>query len=1463
MDEENNLTLSSNHNHQTNSSFHEKSLSFSSPNGNDFSTPMNNSINLSSSSISSSFYRENISRGRDSNVPLSNRDTSSCTFLVPGENIENFFLLDGENTRNLEANIIEQRRYLVDSLVENPSSSFHWYNILNHLYESYINIGALSTVNLENNGGGRETTDTTSISLAIRKLYRRANSILESTANNNKRDTYYDRIRIGYALSEATISKTNSKNALNFLRKDLSTSAYLYKALYDLARIDLPKTGRGKAKGISSLSIGLEYIKEGIAKEAQPIDILLSILNKSNYSSIHSKNNEKQEEEEQTAFCKTNVPSKSISIEKEENENNTISFNVSNMMKSLDNEGSAADSDMSENSDDDDDLVINTETRQTLQKNKITDSDSKRSTKVKGSLNKHKKLSSDSTSSTASLSSNGSVVINVPERKDNTRIKSQGIRTSQNNSTKEILDEESTVILSRKKSLQDKKNYCLSTPTSSTPLTTATTVSSGSSSSLMKSKSKIHAKNSNQIERTEKTKNDKESGEKGLQGTNTSTGLRSSSRLTSLGLGRAKRLPQRETANSTSTTSSSATTNTNSGVHLSGSSNSNTTSITATASTPKEPISTKSSDTSASMSKYIEYINNIDFSKPRNKIQQTSNIKQFNEGGELNRNHQKNSEKTKHQTQLSRADQLQMWKEEREREKTKEIRLGVGVGASQDKSTTKVKTTVAALPPKSSSNILTSVIEENDEELANEEETLNNWKSTQIFSKIDSELNDSEKKKNKLEKVPIPDDRNHLVVDAPSMNSTLPQSQKIDSPLTYNDSKSSTTTMYGDDHLLRQKNAIANGPKQLPLPSTNLAASSRLMQNEVEKQHGKENILLYSGKSNRISTSPHHSIDHQLIAQQSQQSNQQENSYPNFQQQSLSQYENQQQQGLSQNENHHRRGTSMNISSNNIPCNSQSKSSIGQHTTKVKGGAFAGLLSPKNIVTMNGVEYLKLDVIGKGGSSKVFRVLSGEGDIYALKQVRVSSEDEKAIASFSNEITLLKKLAGHPSIIRLVDATVETGSVRMVLELGEIDLSKLMQETAAEETQILSNTHTDPSNPFPSTNQKSTTKRRLPINFVRLTWEQMLRAVHCIHEERIVHGDLKPANFVLVRGRLKLIDFGIARSINNDTTNIVRECQVGTLNYMSPEAIMDTGAGEEVEDQSTGTKRNKPCMKVSRASDVWSLGCILYQMEYGRTPFADLGLVQKISCIVDENYPIPIPKRMAKASEYEEEDDHIHTDIINSIILSCLERNPSLRPPIAGDKGKKNRNSLLEHQFVKAQYTSSVGVNLPPPVPRESSEVNNTSILKRERNVSTEATVLQQIALPQNTPSQDNIDKENDQSYIRNSKIKSCDLKQRVSRKETDQSSGNKINDKSNNKVNKVIKNDLKEEIEKGRAALRPIEESKANRYMKKPTTPSTPKDMRGVMLKGLHQRFNKYNMNSPALSEASKHSTTSDWSPF
>jgi len=71
-----------------------------------------------------------------------------------------------------------------------------------------------------------------------------------------------------------------------------------------------------------------------------------------------------------------------------------------------------------------------------------------------------------------------------------------------------------------------------------------------------------------------------------------------------------------------------------------------------------------------------------------------------------------------------------------------------------------------------------------------------------------------------------------------------------------------------------------------------------------------------------------------------------------------------------------------------------------------------------------------------------------------------------------------------------------------------------------------------------------------------------------------VHSDLKPANFILAGGVVKLIDFGIAKAINPDRTSITCDQIVGTFNYMSPEAISDMNGGADL------MAGNKPNIKV-------------------------------------------------------------------------------------------------------------------------------------------------------------------------------------------------------------------------------------------------------------------------------------------
>ena len=92
---------------------------------------------------------------------------------------------------------------------------------------------------------------------------------------------------------------------------------------------------------------------------------------------------------------------------------------------------------------------------------------------------------------------------------------------------------------------------------------------------------------------------------------------------------------------------------------------------------------------------------------------------------------------------------------------------------------------------------------------------------------------------------------------------------------------------------------------------------------------------------------------------------------------------------------------------------------------------------------VNRKPYTRLDMIGKGGSSRVYRVMNQANEIFALKRVTINDKEEETMDGYINEIQLLKRLDGNQRIIRLVDSEVRApsngkGSLTLVLEFGEI-----------------------------------------------------------------------------------------------------------------------------------------------------------------------------------------------------------------------------------------------------------------------------------------------------------------------------------------------------------------------------------------------------------------------------------------
>ncbi|XP_069349857.1 serine/threonine-protein kinase Nek1 [Eulemur rufifrons] len=256
-------------------------------------------------------------------------------------------------------------------------------------------------------------------------------------------------------------------------------------------------------------------------------------------------------------------------------------------------------------------------------------------------------------------------------------------------------------------------------------------------------------------------------------------------------------------------------------------------------------------------------------------------------------------------------------------------------------------------------------------------------------------------------------------------------------------------------------------------------------------------------------------------------------------------------------------------------------------------------------------KYVRLQKIGEGSFGKAVLVKSTEdGRQYVIKEINISRMSSKEREESRREVAVLANMK-HPNIVQYKESFEENGSLYIVMDYCEGgDLFKRINAQKGilfQEDQILD------------------------------WFVQICLALKHVHDRKILHRDIKSQNIFLTKdGTVQLGDFGIARVLNS-TVELARTC-IGTPYYLSPEIC-----------------ENKP---YNNKSDIWALGCVLYEMCTLKHAFEAGSMKNLVLKIISGSFP-PVSL-------------HYSYDL-RSLLSQLFKRNPRDRPSV---------NSILEKGFI-------------------------------------------------------------------------------------------------------------------------------------------------------------------------------------
>ncbi|EGG20598.1 protein serine/threonine kinase [Cavenderia fasciculata] len=235
-------------------------------------------------------------------------------------------------------------------------------------------------------------------------------------------------------------------------------------------------------------------------------------------------------------------------------------------------------------------------------------------------------------------------------------------------------------------------------------------------------------------------------------------------------------------------------------------------------------------------------------------------------------------------------------------------------------------------------------------------------------------------------------------------------------------------------------------------------------------------------------------------------------------------------------------------------------------------------------------KYEHVGYLGKGSFGCVSKIKRKEdGRILVWKEINYGEMKEKEKQLLVNEVNILQKLK-HTNIVRYYDRIIDAHQTKIYIIMEYCvggDLGQLIQKCKSD---------------------------RQPIEeeVIWRTLLQILSALHEIHNRKdgvILHRDLKPGNLFLDdRGNIKLGDFGLAKILTGGAQHA--QTFVGTPHYMSPEQIY-----------------SKP---YNDKSDVWSVGCLIYEMATFKPPFHEAVTHNQLYDKIKQGVYDPVPNYYSK-----------------------------------------------------------------------------------------------------------------------------------------------------------------------------------------------------------------------------------------